>query len=123
MWLFKTIISLKSYIEKMSSYCLKCKKSTESINPRVSETGNGKSMILLKCEKCGSKKSRFIRKEKEKGLFSSLGLKTPIGKIPLLGDILFSIADMTEIINKFFLTGDEFMPEMHLKQPKFTYSA
>ena len=30
---------------------------------------------------------------------------------------------MNEIINKFLLTGDEFMPEMHLRQPGFTYSA
>ena len=30
---------------------------------------------------------------------------------------------MNEIVNKFLLAGDKFMPEMHLKQPKFTYSA
>ena len=30
---------------------------------------------------------------------------------------------MNEIVNKFFLEGDTFMPEMHLKQPRFTYSA
>ena len=30
---------------------------------------------------------------------------------------------MNEIVNKFLLTGDTFMPEMHLKQPGFTYSA
>ena len=30
---------------------------------------------------------------------------------------------MNEIVNKFFLAGDKFMPEMHLKQPGFTYSA
>ena len=30
---------------------------------------------------------------------------------------------MNETINKFLLTGDKFMPEMHLKQPGFTYSA
>ena len=30
---------------------------------------------------------------------------------------------MNEIINKFLLAGDKFMPEMHLKQPRFTYSA
>ena len=30
---------------------------------------------------------------------------------------------MNEIVNKFLLTGDKFMPEMHLKQPGFTYSA
>ena len=30
---------------------------------------------------------------------------------------------MDEIVNKFLLVGDKFMPEMHLKQPGFTYSA
>ena len=30
---------------------------------------------------------------------------------------------MNEIINKSLLVGDRFMPEMHLKQPGFTYSA
>ena len=29
---------------------------------------------------------------------------------------------MNEIVNKFLLAGDKFMPEMHLKQPRFTYS-
>ena len=30
---------------------------------------------------------------------------------------------MNEIINKFLLAGGDFMPEMHLRQPEFTYSA
>ena len=30
---------------------------------------------------------------------------------------------MNNIINKFLLAGDKFMPEMHLQQPQFTYSA
>ena len=30
---------------------------------------------------------------------------------------------MNQIVNKFLLTGDKFIPEMHLKQPGFTYSA
>ena len=30
---------------------------------------------------------------------------------------------MNEIINKFLSAGDKFMPEMHLRQPRFTYSA
>ena len=35
----------------------------------------------------------------------------------------FSRMKMNEIVNKFLLVGDKFMPEMHLKQPGFTYSA
>ena len=30
---------------------------------------------------------------------------------------------MNNIINKFFLAGDKFMPELHLRQTQFTYSA
>ena len=46
-------------------------------------------MILLKCAICGSKKSRFIKNQKAKGLLSNLGLRTPLSKALLLGDILF----------------------------------
>ena len=46
-------------------------------------------MLLSKCAICGSKKSRFIRKQEARGFLSSLGLKTPLSKIPLSGDILF----------------------------------
>ena len=35
----------------------------------------------------------------------------------------FKPHEMNEIVNKFLLTGDKCMPEMHLKQPGFTYSA
>ena len=44
----------------MKSYCLKSKKSTENINPKVSKTSNGKTIVLSKCAICGSKKSRFV---------------------------------------------------------------
>ena len=74
---------------KMESFCLKCRKYTENINPRVSSTSNGKVMILSKCAIFNSKKSKFINKQEAKGLLSKLGIKTPLSKIPVLGDILF----------------------------------
>ena len=73
----------------MESYCLKCKKYTKNINPQVSSTSNGKLMILSKCAICGSKKSKFINKQEVSGLLSKLGIKTPLGKIPILRDVLF----------------------------------
>ena len=73
----------------MKSSSLKCKKDTENINPRVSNTGNGKTMLLSKCTKCGSKKSRFIKNQESKGLLGNLGIRTPLSKVLLLGDILF----------------------------------
>ena len=74
---------------KMESYCLKCRKYKKNINPQVSSTSNGKMMILSKCAICGSKKSRFIKKQVAKGLLSKLGIKTPLSKVPLLKDTLF----------------------------------
>ena len=73
----------------MESYCLKCKKYTKNINPKVSSTSNGKIMMLSKCAVCGSEKSKFMKRQDAKGLLSKLGIKTPLSKIPLLGDILF----------------------------------
>ena len=73
----------------MKSYCLKCRKSTENINSQVSKMSNDKTMVLSKCAICGSKKSRFITNQEAKGLLSNLGVRTPLSKIPILGDILF----------------------------------
>ena len=73
----------------MKSYCLKCRKDTENINSRVSKTSNNRTMILSKCAKCGSKKSRFIKNQEAKRLLSNLGIRTPLSKVPILGDILF----------------------------------
>ena len=66
-----------------------CKKDTENINPRVSNTSNGKTMILSKCATCGSKKSRFVKNQETKRILSNLGLRTSLSKVPKLGDILF----------------------------------
>ena len=73
----------------MKSYCLKCRKDTENINSKVSKTSNNRTIILSKCAKCGRKKSRFIKNQKAKGLLSNLGIRTPLSKVPILGDILF----------------------------------
>ena len=73
----------------MLSYCLKCRKNTENINPKVSKTINIKTMILSKCAICGSKKSKLIKEQEVKALLSNLGIKTQLNEVPLLGDILF----------------------------------
>ena len=72
----------------MESYCLKCKKS-KNINPQVSSTSNDKLMILSKCAICGRKKYKFIKNQEASGLLSKLGIKTPLSKMPILGDVLF----------------------------------
>ena len=67
----------------MKSYCLKCKKNTENINPRVSKTSNGKTMVLSKCATYDSKKSRLSENQEAKGLLSNLGVRTPLSKVPI----------------------------------------
>ena len=50
---------------------------------------NGRTMLSSKCTLCSSKMPRFLKEQEVKGLLSSLGLKAPLNKIPLLGKILF----------------------------------
>ena len=102
----------------MKSYCAVCRKNTENLNSKIFKTKNGRLVMQSKCADCGGKKSRFVKEKEAKWLLSSLGLKTR-----LFFDISFSVYKMNEIVNKFVLVGDKFMPEMHLKQPGFIYSA
>ena len=46
-------------------------------------------MVLSKCEICDSKKSKFIKNQEAKRLISNLGVRTPLSKVTILGDILF----------------------------------
>ena len=51
-------------------------------------TKNNRLIMQSKCPVCGIKKSRFLKEQEAKGLWSNLGIKTPLGKIPLL-NVLF----------------------------------
>ena len=68
----------------MKTYCIVCKKDTENKNPKVFKTKNERLILKSVCSVCNNKKSRFISKNEGSGLFSSLGIKTPLSKIPLL---------------------------------------
>ena len=68
---------------------MKCRKNTESKNPKAAKTTNGRIMLLSKCTVSDSKKSKFIKEQEASGLLSSLGIKTPLSKIPLVGPLLF----------------------------------
>ena len=83
-------------------------------------TKNNRLIMQSRCSFCRIKKSRFVKEREGNGLLSNLGIKTPLSKIPLLN--VLSVK-MNEIVNQFLLVEDKFMPEMHLKQPGFTYSA
>ena len=73
---------------KKETYCLACRKSTKSINPKIVRNRQDRSMIQSDCAVCGNKKSRFIKEHQAMGLLSNLGIKNPLNKIPLL-NILF----------------------------------
>ena len=72
----------------MLSSCLNCRKNKESKNPRIEKIYKGELVLLLKCEACDSKISISIKKQETSELWSNLGIKTPLSKIVLLGDIL-----------------------------------
>ena len=72
----------------MLTYCLKCRKNTENLNPKVFKTKNGRLIVQSKCTECGIKKSRFVKEQEAKGLLSNLGIKTLLSVIPLL-NVLF----------------------------------
>ena len=72
----------------MLSYCLKCRKNTESKNPKVVRLQNERIMVLSKCAVCDSKNMEIIKEKEASGLLSSLGIKKPLSKT-LLGPLLF----------------------------------
>ena len=88
-------------------------------------------MLLSKCEVCDSKKSKFNKRQEASRFVNSWGIKKPFNKILWVDPIfLKSIKqvntgyDLNKIVNNFLLSGEEFMPEMHLRRHQgFTYSA
>ena len=77
---------IQSNYKAMLSYCLKCRKNTESKNPKVVKTKNGRMMQLSNSAVCDSKKSRFIIEEDASGLLyrpNSL-----FSRIPLIDNVL-----------------------------------
>ena len=72
----------------MKTYCVKCRKDTDNINPRMFITKNNRLLMQSKCSVCKNKKSRFVKEQDVKGLLSKLGIKTPFSKIHLL-NVLF----------------------------------
>ena len=65
------------------------KKPTKNVDSKVLKTKNGKTILVSKCAVCNSKQSRFMKGQETKWILSSLGPKTPLRRITLLGDILF----------------------------------
>ena len=80
-FLFLCLVTFKTY-------CVKCRKDTNNINPKIFKTKNNKLLMQSTCSDCKNKKSRFVKEQDAKGLLSNLGINTPFSKIPLL-NVLF----------------------------------
>ena len=72
----------------MKTYCVKCRRDTENIDPKIVRTKNNRLIIQSKCSVSRIKKARFVKEQEAKVLLSNLGVKTPLSKIPLL-NVLF----------------------------------
>ena len=68
---------------------MKCRKNTESKNPKAVKTKSGKIMILPKFAVYNSKKSKVNRDQEASRLLSSLGINIPLSKIPFGSSLLF----------------------------------
>ena len=72
----------------MKTYCVKCRKDTENIDPKMVRTKNNRLVMQSKFPVYIIKKSRFVKEQEAKILLSHLGIKKPLSKIPLL-NVLF----------------------------------
>ena len=72
----------------MKTYCIKCRKDAENIDPKMVRTKNNRLLMQSKYSVCRIKKSRFVKEQEATGLLSNLGIKIPLSKFPLL-NVLF----------------------------------
>ena len=72
----------------MKTYCVKCRKDVENIDPKMVRTKNDRLIMQSKCPVCGNKKSRFVKEQEAKGLLSNSGIRIPLSKILFL-NVLF----------------------------------
>ena len=73
----------------MLSYCLECRKNTQSKNPKVVKTKNRIIALLSKYPMCNSKKLKLLKEQEARGLLSSLGIRILLNQIPLLVPLSF----------------------------------
>ena len=67
----------------MKIYCVKCRRDTENIDPKMVRTNNNRLIMQSKCPVWRIKTSKFVKEQEAKSLLSNLGIKTPLSKIPL----------------------------------------
>ena len=83
----------------MLSYCFKFRKNTKSKNPEIVNTKNGRIILLSKCAVCNSKISKFLKEQEASRLLSSIGIKTTLNEIPLVGSLFLRVFNkLTQVI-------------------------
>ena len=75
----------------MKNYCVKCRKSTENIDPKIVRTKNNRLLMQSQCTDCRNKKSQFVKTQEAKSILSELGIKTPLSKVPLSKIFYFKV--------------------------------
>jgi len=70
-------------------YNVKTKKVVKGMNIQLRRTKNNKLLAVAIDPNTGTKLYKFVSPSKGAGLLSSLGIKTPLANIPILGDLLF----------------------------------
>ena len=73
----------------MKTYCMKCRKDTESIDPKMVRTKNNRLVMQSNFFVCRIKKSRFVKEQEAKGLLSNIGIKAPFEKFMQTGNTDF----------------------------------
>ena len=79
-----------TYENKMKTYCVKCKRDIEDIDPKMLKTKNNGLVMQSKCSVYGIKQLTFVKKQEAKILLSNLGNKTPLSNIPLLNALFWT---------------------------------
>ena len=74
----------------MNAFCVKCKKDTENIDPKMFITKNNRLIMQSKCP-VRRNKPRFVKEQEAKGLLSNLGIRTPFTKIPLFNVLFYGV--------------------------------
>ena len=72
----------------MKIYCVKCRKDTENVDPKMVRAKNNRLIMQAKCPVCAINKSRFVKEQESKGLLSNLGIKAPLSKNSLLNILI-----------------------------------
>ena len=107
----------------MITYCVKCRKNTENLDSKIYKTKNGRIIMQSKCVVCEIKKSWFVKEQEAKGLLSNLKIKTPLNKVPLLGDTLFWVYKNEWNCEQIFTGRWKIYARNAFKITGFTYSA